>query len=121
LAIHMHWRRFSMSTIPVKDEKAFDLWLRDRWAEKDKLLEYFTKNGEFPGDAEAVAATTAEANGTLKPGNKETTVVTGVGPYHQLEFLQIFVSVLAVPLVWKVLKLIFWILSFFVRFPGSGQ
>lgn len=48
----MHWRRFPVSSIPITDPESFDLWLRDRWTEKDNLLEYFVQNGRFPEDGD---------------------------------------------------------------------
>ena len=46
----MYWRRFAVSTIPLKDTKAFESWLLDRWKEKDALLEGFYDTGRFPAD-----------------------------------------------------------------------
>jgi lysocardiolipin and lysophospholipid acyltransferase len=107
-----------MSSIPVHDADKFDEWLRARWAEKDELLEYFGKHNEFPGDPEAIAP--PEESAPSVKGKKITSIDDGVistmvKPNYSLEFLQIFVSILAVPLVWKAGKWIFWILSFFVR------
>ena len=46
----MYWRRFAVSSIPVDDPQAFELWLKNVWLEKENLLEYFSKNGRFPAD-----------------------------------------------------------------------
>ncbi len=46
----MYWRRFPTSSIPVNDPAEFELWLRDRWWEKDALMEGYVKNGRFPAD-----------------------------------------------------------------------
>jgi len=46
----MYWRRFAVSSIPVDDPKAFEVWLKNVWLEKEDLLEYFSKNGRFPAD-----------------------------------------------------------------------
>ena len=48
--VNMYWRRFAISAIPVHDERAFELWLRARWMEKDALIEKFHRNGQFPAD-----------------------------------------------------------------------
>lgn len=32
---------------PEKDAKAFNLWLRDRWQDKEDLLESFAETGRF--------------------------------------------------------------------------
>ena len=39
-----------MSSIPLNDPTAFEAWLRDRWEEKDVLLEHYMRNGRFPAD-----------------------------------------------------------------------
>jgi hypothetical protein len=49
-SVNMYWRRFEVSTIPVDDPKAFEKWLKDRWDEKEALLENYIKNGRFPAD-----------------------------------------------------------------------
>ncbi len=46
--IHMHWRRFAVSSIPLSSLEEFDVWLQERWVEKDKLLEQHAKTGSFP-------------------------------------------------------------------------
>lgn len=43
----MHYRRFRTSSIPL-DPPAFEAWLRDRWTEKDEMLEAFLTEGRFP-------------------------------------------------------------------------
>ncbi len=39
-----------MASIPLDDAKAFELWVRDRWLEKDVLLEQYVQTGRFPAD-----------------------------------------------------------------------
>ena len=46
----MYWRRFPVSSIPVEDPKAFEKWVKDRWLEKEDLLEGYVQNGRFPAD-----------------------------------------------------------------------
>jgi hypothetical protein len=46
----MHWRRFRIDSIPINNSKAFEVWLRNRWREKDYMLEYFNRNNRFPAD-----------------------------------------------------------------------
>jgi len=46
----MYWRRFATSSIPVNDPTEFELWLRDRWWEKEILMEDYIQNGRFPAD-----------------------------------------------------------------------
>jgi hypothetical protein len=49
-SVNMHWRRFRVDSIPIHNSKAFEVWLRNRWREKDYMLEYFTRNNRFPAD-----------------------------------------------------------------------
>ncbi|OCK81211.1 hypothetical protein K432DRAFT_442540 [Lepidopterella palustris CBS 459.81] len=49
-SVNMHWRRFHVDSIPIDNPKSFDVWLRNRWREKDYMLEYFNRNGRFPAD-----------------------------------------------------------------------
>lgn len=51
-SVNMHWRRFAIDTIPIDDPTKFELWLRERWAEKDELLEHYVSNGSFPEDVD---------------------------------------------------------------------
>lgn len=49
-SVNMYWRRFATKSIPMDDTKAFDIWLRERWTEKDKLIENYIRTGRFPED-----------------------------------------------------------------------
>ena len=49
-SVNMHWRRFHVSSIPIQNTKAFEVWLRNRWREKDYMLEYFNRNNRFPAE-----------------------------------------------------------------------
>ncbi len=44
----MHWRRFAVSSIPLSSLEDFDVWLQERWVEKEKLLEQHARSGSFP-------------------------------------------------------------------------
>jgi hypothetical protein len=46
----MHWRRFHFDDIPIDSKAAFDVWLRNRWREKDYMLEYYNRNNRFPAE-----------------------------------------------------------------------
>jgi 1-acyl-sn-glycerol-3-phosphate acyltransferase len=50
-SVNMHFRRFKIADIPIDNDKAFDVWLRNRWREKDYLLEHFAQYNRFPEDA----------------------------------------------------------------------
>lgn len=47
-SVNMYWRRFAVSSIPLKDPADTEQWLRDRWREKDDLLEQYVSTGRFP-------------------------------------------------------------------------
>ncbi|PNS21694.1 hypothetical protein CAC42_1548 [Sphaceloma murrayae] len=47
-SVNMYWRRWRISDIPIDDTDKFAHWLRQRWTEKDYLLEYFNRHGSFP-------------------------------------------------------------------------
>lgn len=49
-SVNMHWRRFRLENIPYENTKAFEVWLRNRWREKDYMLEYFSRNNRFPAE-----------------------------------------------------------------------
>ena len=85
----MYWRRFALSDIPLDDPDQFDVWLRDRWTEKDDLLEQYLQTGRFPADEEG-----AENGGFIE---------TEVQQKSWWEFTQIFVGLAAFGLVARLL------------------
>jgi 1-acyl-sn-glycerol-3-phosphate acyltransferase len=54
--VHMHWRKFRVDEIPL--DEGFDQWMRDRWTEKDALLDHFYKHGKYPEAKMAVCVKT---------------------------------------------------------------
>lgn len=83
----MYWRRFRVSTIPIDDPKAFDLWLRARWTEKDNLIEEYLRTGRFPADEGVEKA----PDGKTRRGAGYIT--TEVKPNRWYEFLQVFAPI----------------------------
>jgi lysocardiolipin and lysophospholipid acyltransferase len=73
-SINFYWRRFALADMPLHDQGAFDKWLRDRWYEKDALLEQFVTTGRFPPNGDGIK------------GHIETEVRT----QHWWEFINIF-------------------------------
>ncbi|KAL1311017.1 hypothetical protein AAFC00_001235 [Neodothiora populina] len=59
-SVNMYWRRFRISDIPIDNEAAFSMWLKNRWTEKDYLLEHFVRHGAFP-EGDPVKAMKTEA------------------------------------------------------------
>jgi lysocardiolipin and lysophospholipid acyltransferase len=76
-----------MSSIPLDDPEKFDTWLREKWTEKDALLEQYVTTGRFPESTDLAATTMNNGTATKRqPGFIETYVKTA----HWWEFLQIF-------------------------------
>ena len=90
----MHWRRFKISAIPLDDLKTFDLWLRDRWAEKDALMEYYMQKGRFPAD---VGSDNLGEGGKRRQGAGH--IETEVKPNNWYEILQVFAPIASIAIV----------------------
>lgn len=99
-SVNMYWRRFAMSSIPLDDPEEFGTWLREKWTEKDALLEQYVTTGRFP-ESKDLAATTMNNGATTKrqPGFIESYVKTA----HWWEFLQIFMILGACGLIANIL------------------
>lgn len=87
----MYWRRFAVSSIPT-DSKAFEQWLRDRWIEKDTLMEQYLTTGRFPADDGADYTATGAlqtVQGAAGSGNDQQGAAKeaklGPGGYRYLE------------------------------------
>jgi len=91
-SVNFYWRRFRVADIPLDTQQAFDDWLRERWYEKDALLEQYITTGRFP-------ASPADA---LTKG-QEPFLETEVRTRYPWEFLQIFSVVGAFALLVNVL------------------
>lgn len=119
-SVSLHWRRFAVADIPT-DEKEFQLWLEQRWREKDQLLEYFEQNGRFPADEEATVEHVPVPNGAgINTLVKSTSFVeTTVRPGSYLEVIQIYGPVLALGLIlhliWRLWNWLLVALSFRVK------
>jgi Acyltransferase C-terminus len=92
-SVNMYWRRFALSSIPIDDPVAFEIWLRARWMEKDALIEAFYRHGRFPADRGAHK--TREGKIIRGAGHIETEVKSN----YWYEFLQIFAPVGVLALV----------------------
>jgi hypothetical protein len=86
-SVNMFWRRFKIAEIPLDTDEAFGRWLTNRWREKDYILEYFNKYGQFP--AEDPVKALAAANGKRKP-NHAKIIGTELKGGGWDEFLSIF-------------------------------
>src|SRR6187402_611735 len=59
-SVNMYWRRFAVADIPLDDGVKFDLWLREKWYEKDAFVEQYLTTGRFPASK---SATNGVSNG----------------------------------------------------------
>jgi hypothetical protein len=62
----MYWRRFAVKDIPLENREEFDLWLRERWYEKDAIMEEYMAHGRFPASEDATSETKAAHNGYIE-------------------------------------------------------
>lgn len=53
-SVNFHWRRFRVADIPLDTPEAFDEWMRERWYEKDDLMDKYLTNGRFPSSKVAI-------------------------------------------------------------------
>ena len=120
--VNIYWRRFAVSSIPMETPEVFDDWLNERWREKDTLLEYYNQHGRFPADE---ADDEALPNGAVQQGVKSSRGVgcieTEVQPNHPLQFLQIFISALAIPLLLPPLRWSWWLFKVLLMIVSVGQ
>ncbi|KAF3926108.1 hypothetical protein ABW21_db0200311 [Orbilia brochopaga] len=82
-SVNLHFRRFRISEIPYNDTAAFEKWMRDRWTEKDQLMETYMSTGRLPGDDEEVEVITN--GGIEKPGRKVGKTETKAGNVIETE------------------------------------
>ncbi|KAI1499547.1 acyltransferase-domain-containing protein [Biscogniauxia marginata] len=47
-SVNFYWRRFALEDMPLDNQEEFDKWVRERWYEKDALLEQYMSTGRFP-------------------------------------------------------------------------
>ena len=86
-SVNMYWRRFKISSIPLYDPIAFEKWLRNRWIEKDRLIEMYLRTGRFPADY----GVDRDASGQTRRGVGY--VEAEIKSFHWYEFLQVFAPV----------------------------
>ena len=105
----------------MNDPKKFEIWLRDRWLEKEELIEGYIQNGRFPADD------AHDFDGEpITNGNHATNVVQGAGYIetevqlaHWYEIGQIFVVLGAFVLLANILKKV-WNLIILGDLAGKG-
>ncbi len=103
-SVNMYFRRFALSGIPLEggDEKKFDQWLRDRWTEKDELIEQYMSTGRFPASEDLrQRGVGVDGEGKAEGGFIETEMK----PKHWWEVLKVFAG-----LGWAIM-LVAWIVK----------
>ncbi|KJR87676.1 uncharacterized protein SPSK_07530 [Sporothrix schenckii 1099-18] len=78
-SVNFHWRRFRVDDIPLETAEAFDQWLRDRWYEKDAIMEQYMSTGRLPASSAKV-----------EDGERPEYVETEVRTQYLGEILQVF-------------------------------
>lgn len=91
-SVNMYWRRFAVKDIPLDDAEKFELWLRERWYEKDSFIEHFLVTGRFPAAKEAT-------NGVPAGKGNDDFIETEVKLNNILEVGNIFVVLASAALV----------------------
>ncbi|EEP79311.1 conserved hypothetical protein [Uncinocarpus reesii 1704] len=100
-SVNFYWRRFSISDIPLTDQKEFEDWIYKRWEEKDRLLDQFIETGRFPPFEDMSASNTAtkeaseQTNNIPNNGYIESEIKLG----HWAEAAKIFTILIALGLV----------------------
>ncbi|KAF8857606.1 acyltransferase-domain-containing protein [Acephala macrosclerotiorum] len=82
-SVSMYWRRFAIADIPLDDHITFELWLRERWYEKDAYIEQYLTTGRLP-------PTKAATNRAKKEAGDEEYIETQVQLTHWWEVGNIF-------------------------------
>ena len=86
-SVNMYWRRFLISSIPLDNPKQFELWLRQRWMEKDNFIEDYYRTGRLPADD----GVSKDHKGQLIRGAGH--IETQIRPNYWYEFLQVFAPI----------------------------
>jgi 1-acyl-sn-glycerol-3-phosphate acyltransferase/preprotein translocase subunit YajC len=84
-SVNMHWRRFRLADIPYENTHAFEVWLRNRWREKDYMLEYFNRNNRFPAEDFWKNHLDMDARSESSRSNGNKTIRTVPRPAVQIE------------------------------------
>ena len=94
-SVNMHWRRFYIPDIPIDDKRNFDVWLRNRWREKDYLLEHFYRTGRFPADEKWILKEGSVNSSNSGASRIAPFIETEIKTKNLNEFVQIFEPITA--------------------------
>lgn len=100
-SVNMYWRRFPVSSIPLDDSKSFDTWLRERWIEKDALMEQYMQTGRFPALEEGDSSGSQQENSQHESIQSSSSgyIETEVKTVHWWESAQVLVCLIVLVLV----------------------
>jgi hypothetical protein len=104
-----------MSSIPLDDQEKFDLWLRERWTEKDALIEQYVATGRFP-ESKDTAINGANSE-TTQPKGQSGFLESNVRTAHFWEFLQIFMVLGVFGLIANILAKV-WNVVLYGKYTG---
>lgn len=96
-----------MEDIPLGEgkEKEFDQWIRDRWTEKDALLEQYVSTGRFPASEWIAEDSAVLQHSQGKNGEDRGFIVTEMKPKAWWEVFGVFKGLtrlfLVVSLLWR--------------------
>lgn len=91
-SVNMYWRRFALSDMPLDDPDRFERWMRERWYEKDALIDQYLTTGRFPADASAI-------HGVSTSSDNDDFIETEVKLAHWWEIGNIFIVLAGIGLV----------------------
>lgn len=86
----MYWRRFLLSDIPLDNAEEFDLWIRERWTEKDALLEEYVSTGRFPASKDLEFESKGAKGSSVITSHKGGFIETEMKPAHWYEVFKVF-------------------------------
>jgi lysocardiolipin and lysophospholipid acyltransferase len=87
--VNFYWRRFRVADMPLDNAEKFELWLRDRWYEKDAFMEQYLSTGRFP------------ASESKEGSDDGVFIETEVRTKYWWEIAQVFVIVGTCRLLWN--------------------
>lgn len=107
----MYWRRFAIADMPLDNAEEFDRWIRERWYEKDALMEQYITTGRFP---ELEQSTNGHPT---KDDVKAKFIETEVRTSHWWETFRVFQILAAFALVANLLARV-WNVIFYGNMQG---
>ena len=107
--------------MPLNDPQKFELWLRQRWLEKEELLASYVQNGRFPADDGHDSDGASGIDGSIGSQVIQGAgcIETGIRLAHWYEIGRIFVVLVSLALIANILAKI-WNLAKYGNLVGMG-